>query len=197
MVQATNYSGILTKKIDDEQGQKLTTSLKGPLRSGRKKIPRPKSCFHCDQKFHSNFCRKLSLRNIRKRTFLSSKFECLTCRKRFKGIANLLLHRTLHNDEHPQTDENPDVLETSLNKEPDSEFPEALGFNSIDSNPELTINEFDLEVQAKQGDIQQNLDLSDVSQSKNKAIQPTGARKRKGKLRMQCKSWRKFLSVCF
>eukprot|EP00794_Sanderia_malayensis_P012791 gene12791-14102_t len=190
MVKADNYTGMMAKKTDVVR-EKLKTSSKGPLRPGRKRIPRPKCCLHCDEKFHSNFCRKLILKNINSRRYISSKYQCLTCRKKFKGIANFLRHRTLHN-ELPQNEDSPDMLESL---KPVS----SVGHEAYELNNDLnfdrqsnSFNEFEYETQPKQyeEDVgihgEKNFNNDFLKESNNKGIQqPTGARKRKGKLRIQ------------
>ena len=149
-----------------------------------------RSCYHCVNKFHSDFSRRLILRNARLRKILGSKYECITCHKRFKEIANFLLHRTLHEAPHLQNGRNSNhiTLNSIRKNDPDirSSSDSENAIQSIEINdvksPENERSELEFDpvilVQSKH---------ENYFPSSKKPIQPTGARKRKGGLQQQCK----------
>ncbi len=126
---------------------------------------------------------------------MTSKLECLTCRKRFKGIANYLLHRTLHSElpqNQNQHEGNTDDSRSSTGPDPSHKVDQDSDMNEENWMEEGSVfrpsDKLDPATQSKQqGETEfgERLPL-DSPRSKSKAIQPTGARKRKGKLQIQC-----------
>ena len=149
-----------------------------------------RKCYHCDGKFHSEFCRRLIIRNGRIKKILSSKYECLTCHKRFREIANFLLHRTLHESPHLQNGGNNNItIATTPNNDSAArdlfESERIFETSEIDnySSPEMTRSNLEADpvmtAPSNEGKFR--------FPSSKKALQPTGARKRKGGLQQQCK----------
>lgn len=130
------------------------------------------------------------LRNAKVRKVSASKYECPTCHKKFKEIANFLLHRALHENpaENQNGAANNRVLHPTQRK--NSKFKDSLDIGDVFS---LELSEDDDELrsddpQSKQHDGNQEIPGDAACPTTNKSTQPTGAKKRKGGLQVQCKS---------
>ena len=132
------------------------------------------------------------MRNKRIKNIIGSKYECITCRKRFKEIANFLVHRTLHEAPHLQNGGGNNNLSIESIRKNDSSIRDSMEIaNALESSETDNLGSPEVE-RSERDEFDPVVDIQPKHEnyhipSSQKALQPKGARKRKGGLQQQCK----------